>query len=136
MAFIDWSDKDFSVGIVEIDDQHKQLVNLINELHSSMMARKAKEILGEVIDELIEYTAYHFSTEEKYFDQYGYEETDAHKKIHKDFVNEVLKFQKDVQSNKLFVSSKILNFLKNWLLNHIKVTDKKYMAFMHKHGIK
>ena len=136
MAFIDWNDKDYSVGVVEINEQHKQLVNLINDLHSAMMERKAKEILTEVIDELIDYTAYHFSTEEKYFDQYGYKDTFAHKKIHKDFVNEVLKFKKDVDNNKLFVSSKILNFLKDWLLNHIKVTDKKYMSFMQENGIK
>ena len=136
MAFIDWDKKNYSVGVDEIDDQHKQLVNLINELHSAMMARKAKEVLGEVIDELIEYTSYHFETEEKYFDKFGYSETEEHKKIHKNFVNEVLNFQKDVQKNKLFVSSKILNFLKDWLLNHIKVTDKKYAPFMAKHGIK
>ena len=124
-GFFDW-DSTYSVCVGEIDEQHKQLVNLINELHSAMMARKAKEILGEIIDELIEYTSYHFGTEEKYFDKFGYEETEAHKSIHKKFVD----------NNKLFVSSKILNFLKDWLLTHIKVTDKKYMTFMNENGIK
>ena len=88
MAFIDWDDS-FSVKVKEIDAQHKRLVDMLNELYDAMRQGKGKEVLGKIIGGLIEYTDVHFKTEEKYFDKFGYPETEAHKKEHSDFVQKV-----------------------------------------------
>jgi len=134
MAFINWDDS-FSVNVKEIDAQHKKLVNMLNELYDAMRQGKGKEILGKTISGLIEYTDVHFKTEEKYFDKFGYPETEQHKKEHSDFVQKVLDFKKDFESGKLTLTVKVMNFLKEWLQNHIKGSDKKYSAFFNEHGL-
>ena len=73
MAFIDWADS-YSVNVAEMDKQHQQLVSLINELHRAMMAARVESTLetvadevasmGKTLQELIDYTSYHFATEE------------------------------------------------------------------------
>ncbi|MEA1973448.1 MAG: bacteriohemerythrin [Candidatus Cloacimonadota bacterium] len=136
MAFIDWTDEKYSVKIKEIDAQHQQLVHLTNELYEGIKTRKAKEILEGLLDELIEYTANHFGTEEKYFDKWGYKDTQSHKATHKQFVDEVLQFKADYLAGKLFLSKKIMAFLKDWLVKHIQGDDQKYIEFMHANGVK
>ena len=68
MALIDWSES-MSVGIPGIDEQHKKLVQMINELHEAMKARKAADVMGKILDELIRYTTTHFGFEEKLMQQ-------------------------------------------------------------------
>lgn len=71
MALIQWDDS-FSVKVAEIDQQHKRLIVMINELHDAMKQGKGKDALGKIINGLISYTATHFDTEERYFDQFEY----------------------------------------------------------------
>ncbi|WP_298684569.1 bacteriohemerythrin [uncultured Methanomethylovorans sp.] len=85
MRLITWSEK-YSMNIKEIDDQHKKLVEMINELHDTMKQAKSKETSLIVINELVAYTQYHFSTEEKYMKQFGYSDHVSHKKEHEKFV--------------------------------------------------
>jgi len=134
MALIRWENK-MSVKVKEIDEQHKKLVNMINELHQAMLERKSKEALGEIIDGLIEYTDTHFKTEQKYFDKFGYPEADTHKKEHQDFVKKVVDFKKGYDEGKLLLSLDIMNFLKDWLVNHIMGSDQKYSDFFNQHGL-
>ena len=135
MALITWKN-DYSVNIAIIDQQHKKLVELINELHDAMLNKQTKETTGIIIDELIKYTDSHFSTEEKYFEQFNYPDTVNHKRVHNNFVNKVVSFKKDFENGKVLISMEIINYLKEWLLKHILVTDKKYTNFLNNHGIK
>lgn len=134
MDLINWEDS-MSVKVTEIDNQHKRLVMLINELHTAMRERKTKEALGGIIDELVNYAVNHFKTEEKYFDEFGYLKSLQHKKEHKDFVNKVAAFKADFDKGKLMLSVEIMEFLKDWLLNHIKKTDMEYSDFFVEHGL-
>ncbi len=133
--FIEWKD-DYSFGVEEIDNQHKKMFEIINTLHDYMLAGKSKNILSGIIKELKDYTVYHFSTEEKYFDMYDYPEKDNHKKEHNDFVGRVKEIEQEFEDGKIFISVKIMNFLKDWLRNHILGTDKKYAPFFKENGIK
>ena len=63
MPFIEWNEK-YSVHIEEIDSQHKKIFSIINRLHSALKARKGKKVIGNLLDELVDYTYYHFATEE------------------------------------------------------------------------
>ena len=135
MAFMDWNSS-LSVNIVEIDNQHKKLVGMINELSDAMKARKGNEVIGKILNGLVDYTKTHFAAEEKYFAQYGYPDTAAHKQEHATFINEINKFKQDFESGKLSISIDVLKFLSNWLVTHIKGTDQKYSKFLNDKGVK
>jgi hemerythrin len=134
MGLFVWRES-YSVNIKSIDAQHHKLVDLINDLHDGMKQGKGKEVLGGVLSELVSYTALHFSTEEKYFDKYGYPDTLVHKRQHKDLVDQVLQFKKSFEAGNSIITIEILNFLRDWLLEHIAGSDKKYMVFLNSKGV-
>lgn len=135
MPLINW-EEGLSVKVSEIDSQHKKLIELINKLHDAMKERKASEVLSVVIDELVDYAISHFQIEEKYFDKFGYIKATAHKKEHKDFVNKVASFKNDFSKGKAMLSMEIMEFLKGWLINHIKKIDMAYSDFFIEKGLK
>lgn len=135
MAIITWNEG-LSVNIKEIDDQHKVLIRIINELHDAMMKGKSKDILESSITELVDYTKKHFKTEEELFDKYSYPKTGQHKKQHDIFVERIKDFQEKHKTGGAFLSIEIMEFLKDWLTNHIVGTDKEYTEFFHSKGIK
>jgi hemerythrin-like metal-binding domain len=131
MAFIDWNDT-YSVGVVKIDNQHKRLVQIINELSDAMGAGKGKEVLGNVLKELIAYVNTHFKTEEEMMVKYGYEEYENHRYEHEKLTYEVKRFFDDYQAGKALLSVQIMNFLRSWLMDHIVVKDKNLESFKFK----
>jgi len=135
MAFINWNDT-YSVQIEEIDNQHKKLIALINELFDSMQKGQSRTVIGRILNDLIDYTAIHFKTEETYFDRFNYEGSSEHKEKHKRLVDNVIKVKSDFESGKISVSADLLKFLKRWLFEHILETDKKYITCFHQNGIK
>lgn len=134
MALITWT-PDLSVNIAEIDSQHQKLIDMINNLYDAMRSGKGKDIIGDIVSVLVDYTKTHFGYEEKVFDQFNYPETTTHKLAHKGFVDKVVGFQNDIKAGNVSLSIDVMNFLKDWLTTHIKGTDKKYTQFFHDHGI-
>ncbi|MEI7596449.1 MAG: bacteriohemerythrin [Bacteroidota bacterium] len=132
---MEWSDAVFSVDINLIDDQHKKLLMLINNLYASFKKGQAREKMGEILNELVNYTTYHFGVEEKYFEDFRYEGTPGHLKEHVKFVDTVLKFKEEFTTGKAAVSYEVLNFLKDWLISHIQVTDRGYVECFKQHGL-
>jgi len=135
MALINWNDR-LSVDVAEIDQQHKRLITMINELNDAMKVGKGKDLLGPIVNNLVEYAVTHFKTEEKYFAQFGYPETDQHKKEHEAFVQKVSDFKSGFESRKISLTIEVMDFLSDWLKNHIMATDKKYSRFFNEHGLK
>ncbi|MBN1756776.1 MAG: hemerythrin family protein [Chitinispirillaceae bacterium] len=134
MALIEW-DNNLSVGIPSLDDQHKQLIALLNQLNDAMKAGKARDIIATVLKEVIDYTSYHFSTEEEYMDKVNFSGTFTHKIEHKKLVEKALSLHRDVEAGKLMVTIEVMNFLQEWVTNHILGTDKKYTAAFSEQGI-
>lgn len=135
MALIQWNDS-FSVGVGEIDRQHQRLVGMINDLNDAMRQGKGKDVLGKIINGLVGYAGTHFRTEEKYFEQFGYPDAGSHKKEHFDFTKKVAEFKDGFDTGKIGLSIEVMNFLSNWLQNHIKVVDNKYGPFFNGKGLK
>jgi len=135
MALIQWNNA-MSVGVTEIDTQHKRLITMINELSDAMRDHKAKDVIGNIVDSMLSYTASHFTLEEKYFDQFRYPDTVIHKKEHADFVKKVTAFREDYVKGRLGLSVEILYFLSDWLKNHIQGSDRKYAPFFQEKGLK
>lgn len=134
MAFFVWDDK-YSVGVREIDGQHKVLVDMLNQLYDAMQSEKSSDILGGIILKLVNYTKTHFATEERYFERFGYPDTLSHKKEHEKFTQKVLAFKSDFDSGRVSLSVSITSFLKDWLASHIQSIDKKYGPFFNSRGL-
>jgi hemerythrin len=134
MALLTWNDR-LSVNIREIDAQHKKLVDMVNGLHDAMKEGKAEAILMKIVAEMKTYAASHFGLEERYLKNHAYPEYTVHKSEHDKFVAKVIQVEKDCKSGKCAMSMDILNFLSDWLVNHIKGTDKKYGPFLNNLGI-
>jgi hemerythrin len=134
MSLFTWNES-YSVGINQIDRHHQEIMNMINELNEAMLHGKGREIVGGILKKLINYTASHFAYEEKLMSQHGYPEYDEHKAKHDKMVDKVLALQKDVNANKLTVSSEVMKFLQDWLNKHIMGTDKKYAPFLQGKGV-
>lgn len=126
--FITWSEG-YSVGIKEIDAQHKKLIELINGLYGLYVEKNEKDI-GKIIKEIKEYTIYHFSAEEKLFRENKYDGARAHIKLHEDFIQEFNDMVKDYTKMPSVLNIRILTFLQKWLTNHILKEDKKYVGFL------
>lgn len=136
MAYMDWSDK-LSVGVDSVDAQHKRLVAMVNELFDAMKGGHGKDALGKTLDGLIQYTVYHFSYEEKLFAQTGYADAARHKAEHEALTSQVLAIQEKMKSGASFtLSMEVMEFLKNWLVNHILGSDKKFGPHLVSKGIK
>jgi len=134
MALLVWTNS-MSVNIKEIDEQHKRLVDLINQLHDAMKSGKGQEALGKILSELADYTVYHFGTEEKLFKQYGYPEYARHKKAHDDLTKQVMEIKKSFDAGSSVVTVEVMNFLKDWLTKHILDADKKYTPYLNSKGV-
>jgi hemerythrin-like metal-binding protein len=124
-----WDDS-FLTGVPAMDEQHRRLVRMVNDLNRAVSTRRANDVLNGIVDQLIDYTAHHFRDEEAVMAQARYPEIDGHKKIHKDLVEKVLDVQKKLKSGEAVVGAKLLEFLKDWLIQHIKGTDIKYGRFI------
>ncbi len=134
---LEWSN-DLSTGVVEIDEQHKELIKNINMLLKACQEGKGKEILGDMIDFLGKYVVTHFSTEERYMDKYKYPDKTAHRQEHKYFF-ETFENIKQNHFNKneiLLTTIKLNDLLVKWLVNHIKKTDKSMGDFISKSSVK
>jgi hemerythrin len=134
MDLITW-DASFSVNVEMIDKQHQMLVQMVNELNNAMLNGNEKETIGKLINKLITYAAMHFAREEHYLDTFGYPETDVHKKQHDAFERKVSAFEIDFKADQQSLSQDIMQFLSNWLVEHIKGSDKKFGPFLTEKGV-
>lgn len=124
MPIITWNNELF-INIKEIDEQHIKLVDLMNQLFEAVRLGKSKEVLGQVLVELFDYTNYHFGAEELLMEQFNYSETVHHKEQHKNFINSVSEYKKKYDIGLYTISLEVIHFLRDWLTNHIMTTDKK-----------
>ncbi len=134
MALMTWTEN-YSVGIKSIDMQHQKLIGMLNELQDAMLAGKANDHIGRILDALVQYTVTHFAYEEKLFAAHGYKDAAAHKAEHDKLTKQVADFQMQFKTGKAKLSSALMNFLRDWLNGHILGTDKKYSAHLVSKGV-
>jgi len=127
---VTWSDK-FSCGVKIIDEQHKGLVDLVNDMFKHVTGNMAQEkyYFRTVIKEAVRYVKVHFATEEKIMIATKYVGYAEHKKEHDSFVLTVLEKAKDYNAGKRLTLSSFTKFLKEWILSHIAVMDKQYFEY-------
>jgi methyl-accepting chemotaxis protein len=128
-AFILWS-KDFELGNPTIDGQHRRLAELTNRLHAAIRSGQTRAILGGVLDELVEYTVTHFRDEEALFGASRYPDKKAHLDQHQKFIETAHRLQADFRSGRVVLGSETVEFLRDWLLNHIQGSDRGYSKYL------
>jgi len=133
-TLLEWSDSD-SVKIVVLDDQHKKLFDLTNELFTAMSARRGREVAGDILCRLLEYAAVHFEAEEKLMEEHQYPELDSHRGEHKAMREKVLAFQKAFDDGDNNVPPQLLVYLQLWLRNHLRRVDQQYSDFLNARGV-
>jgi len=134
MSLIKWDDS-YSVHIKKIDEQHQILVRLVNELHDAMAKGAARNVLNEVLNSLVSYTVIHFKLEEELFEQYKYADAEKHSAEHAKLTKQVKDFQEKFQQGKSSITYELMNFLSDWLINHILGSDKKYATYLNSKGV-
>ena len=128
MALITWNDS-LSVKMDDIDSQHKQLFDIINEVHDAMGAGKGNDILGNIMQKLLQYTIDHFAYEEKMLKKIGYPKLNEHHKVHEHLTGQVRELHEKLKAGKYLSTISVSNFLKDWLKSHILKVDMHYSKY-------
>ena len=129
-----WKDE-YSVNVKEIDDQHKQLFNVINNLIQIITDIPKEETVKEIITEIVKYKAIHFATEEKYFHQFNFEGTAEHEAAHRMFNQRVEEIQSLHKDDYISMAFDLVDFLEDWLLKHLINMDQKYKQCFKDNGL-
>jgi len=124
--FIEWSDA-LSVGVPAMDQHHKRLVELINQLHGAMRSGRGRAAVGPALEELAKYTVYHFSAEEKLMHQHRCAGLPEQQEAHAKLVATVSEVRQKLAAGQQGLSIEVLTMLKDWLVNHIQRKDKACM---------
>lgn len=129
MSLIIWNNS-LITGIDMIDAQHKILINKVNKLQSCIQNENSFDDLSILLDELLEYTIYHFEMEEELFSNSQYSEKDSHLKEHAAFSNYIKGFLDVKNRDNILEAKNLLKYLNNWIVYHIKEVDMKYVPFV------
>ena len=128
-------DKKYDVGVKLFDEQHKQLLTALNDIYKAMQNKDDKLALAQIINNLKQYAQEHLSIEEACLLENSYPEYEEHVKQHKIFKEKLAGFCEDFNSDKFLLHFELAVFLKNWIVNHIMMVDRKYTDFLNSKGI-
>jgi len=136
MAFIDWNDATYSVGVKQFDDEHKELVRLINELHAAMKSGRGRDVMGPTLSSLTRYVKFHFAREEELMSRHGYPGLATQRQQHDGFTKRLADYQKNFDDGSIGITVDLLQFLQSWLIDHILRTDRQYTEFFTGKGVR
>jgi len=129
MRAFKWCD-DLSVGIEEIDEDHRRLIKCLDDLFTACYAGQGPQVLSKILCCLMKYTREHFSREEDIMRRIGYSALEDHRAAHAELVTELDDIIEQFEiSNSHELSNKTLQFLEDWLTHHILIEDKKIGKF-------
>ena len=133
--YVQWKEE-YSVGIESIDLQHKKLLGLINSLQTAINYKTGEAFEREALDELVDYTKTHFKFEEDMMEQNGYPDFTTHRAEHELLIARVGEVLNQYQQDRDTAMQNAIDFLRDWLINHINGTDQQYSQFLISKGVK
>ena len=134
MDIINWQES-FSVGVSEMDSQHKKLIGMINRLIKEQKVLTNPETIAELLTEMTDYVEEHFRAEEYLMAEYGYERKSIHEQMHKEFTDKTISFCSATDIGPNILSNALLEYLSSWLVDHILAEDMKYKDFFRDKGL-
>lgn len=125
----------FATGVAVIDDQHKILVNMLNDASEKLSDGSPAGDFERIVQGLLNYSVYHFQTEERLMAEFGYDKecadhTARHVKAHRGFTDKMTAVKAEIQAGICPPKAELEKFLVDWLADHILHTDKKLGAFI------
>lgn len=130
MPKIQWSEQ-LSLGVEQIDSQHKELIAIANELIEAVLQGQSKDSVDDVVKRLREYTVFHFKSEEELMEEIRYPRRGEQMQEHKRLKREVKEYQRQIYRREEVTPEAILEFIKDWLLKHILAYDRDLAGFIH-----
>ncbi len=134
---MEWSDEELSVYVPGLDNQHKYLVNTLNSLYHSTVTGEAEEVISTILKRLVDYTRFHFRSEEILMEKYEYPQDRylRHVREHNGFVQAVRDFREKYEAGEADLTIKVFKFLATWVQNHVAKTDRDYGVYFKKIGV-
>lgn len=135
MPILSWQDS-YSVGVKRIDDEHKTLIDMINEAYDAAKNESDDVVIKKLANGMRDYAVLHFSTEENLMNEYHYPDTDMHCGVHDAFMEKALVCKDCVNGLDTTNPIEVIRYLADWLNGHILGTDKELGAFLNSKGVK
>ncbi len=127
-AMMSWSEV-LSVGDLELDEQHRTLFGMMNDLYDSVSTGTSNGLMSRLLDDLLAYTRLHFRNEERYFDQFRYGEREAHMQAHRVLEHKVMEYRVRFTDGDAGIAMELLGFMRDWIIGHIMQVDSRYRSF-------
>ena len=124
------------MGISMIDEEHKKLIGILNKAISAKEHNDNPEEIKEILSEMVEYFDEHFSTEEAYMIKFNYPEYQSHRNEHLDFIDITMASYNKLVRGDYLIANELIEYLRQWLVNHIQGSDRQYMDCFKKNGLK
>lgn len=134
MEILKWREM-YETGIVSMDDQHKQLIQLVNKLYMILRDKEGVEDLDAILQEMSDYAEYHLRDEETLLETHGYAGLDTQKTSHQEYYEVMDQLLTEMETDKYQAAQKIYVFLRKWWIDHIVGEDKKYSEFLKEKGV-
>jgi hemerythrin-like metal-binding protein len=131
-VFIVWNENKHCTGLEDIDEQHKELVDIINEVFDARKLKCTKKAMEKILKKLIKYIKIHFKYEEKKLLAAKYKKLKVQQHKHAAFTSKVKTFINHYLNGKETLNDDILKYLKQWLTEHIMYEDMKYVEYIKK----
>lgn len=133
--FFAWKEE-YAVGIETIDQDRRRMLSLVNNLKAAALCRTGEAFERQILQELVDYTHYHFQREEKLMEEYGYPDLEGHKAQHDQMIIQVDTFMRRYEERGREALAEVVEYLKQWLLQHVNGTDKKFVPYLQEQGVR
>jgi hemerythrin-like metal-binding protein len=134
LALLTWR-KSKSVGVKDLDDQHRGMMRILNELHAAAMKGRVGEVAGPLLGQVSCASREHFSSEEELMEQTRYPGLAEHRAIHQALLAKAAEFLVRHDEGDMTAYVELLYFVRDWFLDHLEREDKKYTVWMNEHGV-
>lgn len=126
-TYMEWSEQAVT-GVGELDDDHQVIFELINRCHKLAVRQGSISDMGAILEELLDYTDYHFRREELIMAACGYPHLENHKGVHKILLEKASQLITEFNRGEL-MPERLLEFLRDWLFEHIIMMDKSIAPY-------
>jgi hemerythrin-like metal-binding protein len=135
LALVKWG-KTYSVGVKILDEQHRGMMRVLNELHAAALAGRVGEVAGPLMSQVSCTAREHFSTEEELMEQTKFPLLEEHRAIHQELLTKASEYLAGHDDGNIISYVQLLDFVREWFKDHVKVEDKKYTVWMNEHGVR
>lgn len=128
MPLFNWKEE-YSVNVAELDQHHRILIDIVNRIYDNCLQIDVVDCVGPKIQELVDYSQYHFKAEEGYLHRIEYFEREEHIEQHAMFIFKINELQQAYIGNEIELTKSLIVFLGKWLLHHVMEEDRKYAQY-------